>query len=63
MSNLDREHEVACQAARDAGRVVLGYYGKDPKVLAEVSEQMTGAMRGLAVGAIEERDLLQTRGW
>jgi pyridoxal 5'-phosphate synthase pdxS subunit len=27
----------------------------DPKVLAEVSEQMTGA--------IEEKDLLQTRGW
>ena len=35
----------------------------DPKVLAEVSEQMTGAMKGLAVAAIEERDLLQTRGW
>ena len=35
----------------------------DPKVLAEVSEQMTGAMKGLAVGAIEEKDLLQTRGW
>jgi len=27
VSNLDREHEVACQAARDAGRVILGYYG------------------------------------
>ncbi len=27
MSNLDREHEVACQAARDAGRVILSYYG------------------------------------
>ena len=35
----------------------------DPKVLAEVSEHMTGAMKGLAVSAIEERDLLQTRGW
>jgi pyridoxal 5'-phosphate synthase pdxS subunit len=35
----------------------------DPKVLAEVSEQMTGAMKGLAIAAIEEKDLLQTRGW
>jgi pyridoxal 5'-phosphate synthase pdxS subunit len=35
----------------------------DAKVLADVSEQMTGAMKGLAVAAIEEKDLLQTRGW
>ncbi|MGC2110607.1 MAG: pyridoxal 5'-phosphate synthase lyase subunit PdxS, partial [Candidatus Korobacteraceae bacterium] len=35
----------------------------DAKVLAEVSEQMTGAMKGLAVSAIDEKDLLQTRGW
>jgi hypothetical protein len=24
---------------------------------------MTGAMKGLAIAAIEEKDLLQTRGW
>ena len=36
---------------------------QDPKVLAEVSEQVKGAMKGLAVAAIEEKDLLQTRGW
>lgn len=35
----------------------------DPKVLAEVSERVTGTMKGLAVAAIEEKDLLQTRGW
>ena len=35
----------------------------DPKILAEVSEQVTGTMKGLAVSAIEEKDLLQTRGW
>ena len=35
----------------------------DAKVLAEVSEQVPGAMKGLAVSAIEEKDLLQTRGW
>jgi pyridoxal 5'-phosphate synthase pdxS subunit len=36
---------------------------QDPKILAEVSEQVKGAMKGLAVAAIEEKDLLQTRGW
>ena len=36
---------------------------QDPKVLAEVSAQVKGAMKGLAVAAIEEKDLLQTRGW
>lgn len=35
----------------------------DPKVLAEVSERVTGTMKGLAVSAIEEKELLQTRGW
>ncbi len=35
----------------------------DPKVLAEVSEKVTGTMKGLAVSAIAEADLLQTRGW
>jgi pyridoxal 5'-phosphate synthase pdxS subunit len=35
----------------------------DPKTLAEVSEQMTGTMKGLAVATIAEKDLLQTRGW
>ncbi len=35
----------------------------DAKVLAEVSEQMTGTMKGLAAAGIEERELLQTRGW
>jgi len=36
---------------------------QDPKILAEVSEKVKGAMKGLAVAAIEEKDLLQTRGW
>ena len=36
---------------------------QDAKILAEVSEQVKGAMKGLAVAAIEEKDLLQTRGW
>jgi pyridoxal 5'-phosphate synthase pdxS subunit len=43
--------------------VIATTHYDDPKVLAEVSEQVTGEMKGLAVGAIEEKDLLQTRGW
>jgi pyridoxal 5'-phosphate synthase pdxS subunit len=35
----------------------------DAKILADVSEQVIGTMKGLAVAAIEERELLQTRGW
>jgi pyridoxal 5'-phosphate synthase pdxS subunit len=43
--------------------VIAATHFDDPKILAEVSERMTGAMKGLAVAAIEEKDLLQTRGW
>ncbi len=34
----------------------------DPKVLAETSEECTGAMKGLAISALEASQLLQTRG-
>ena len=36
---------------------------QDPKVLLEVSEDLTGAMKGLAVSALDESQMLQTRGW
>jgi pyridoxal 5'-phosphate synthase pdxS subunit len=36
---------------------------QDPKVLAEESEKIKSSMKGLAVAAIAEADLLQTRGW
>jgi len=35
----------------------------DPKVLAEASEECTGAMKGLAVAALEASEMMQTRGW
>jgi pyridoxal 5'-phosphate synthase pdxS subunit len=35
----------------------------DPKVLLEVSEDLQGAMKGLAVSGIDEAHMLQTRGW
>lgn len=35
----------------------------DPKVLLEVSNDLVGAMKGLAVAAMTEGDMMQTRGW
>ncbi len=35
----------------------------NPKILAECSEECQGAMKGLAAAAIDEKELLQTRGW
>ncbi|MBI2682944.1 MAG: pyridoxal 5'-phosphate synthase lyase subunit PdxS [Acidobacteriales bacterium] len=35
----------------------------DPKILLECSEECTGAMKGLAVAALDEASLLQNRGW
>src|SRR5271165_2914280 len=35
----------------------------DPKVLLEVSEDLVGAMKGLAVAGLDEAHMLQTRGW
>jgi pyridoxal 5'-phosphate synthase pdxS subunit len=35
----------------------------NPGILAEASEECLGAMKGLAVGMIEEADMMQHRGW
>ena len=35
----------------------------DPKVLAETSEECTGARKGLAVAALDAASMMQTRGW
>lgn len=35
----------------------------DPKVLLEVSEDLQGAMKGLAISGLDEAQMLQTRGW
>jgi pyridoxal 5'-phosphate synthase pdxS subunit len=36
---------------------------KDPKVVLEASEELGEAMKGIDVRQLEEKDLLQTRGW
>ena len=35
----------------------------EPKILAECSEQVGEAMRGLDVAKMDEKELLQVRGW
>ena len=56
-----REHDEAVSRAKAI--VIATTHYNDPKILAQVSEQMTGSMKGLAVANIAEADLLQTRGW
>src|ERR1700746_1234197 len=52
------------EAAKRAKAIVLAAtHYQDPKVLLEVSEELQGAMKGLAVSALDEAHMLQTRGW
>ena len=36
---------------------------KDPKIVLEASEELGDAMKGLDIRQLEEKDLMQTRGW
>ena len=52
------------EAERRARAIVkAATHFNDPKVLLEVSEDLVGAMKGLAVSGLDEAHLLQTRGW
>ena len=54
----------AAEAEKRAKAIVqAATHFKDPKVLLEVSENLSGAMKGLAVSTLDEAHLLQTRGW
>ncbi len=55
--------ERAEAVSRAKAIVIATTHYNDPRIVAEASEQVTGTMKGLAAAAIEERDLLQTRGW
>ena len=61
VENSPKEREEAMSRAKAI--VVATTHWNDPKILAEVSEQVTGTMKGLAAASIEESQLLQTRGW
>jgi pyridoxal 5'-phosphate synthase pdxS subunit len=63
---LDVEHDSKEReeaVSRAKAIVAASTHYNDPKILAEVSEQVTGTMKGLAAAALEESQLLQTRGW
>src|SRR5262249_36635100 len=54
----------AAEAERRARAIVRATtHFDDPKVLLEVSEDVPSAMKGLAVGALAEADMLQNRGY
>jgi pyridoxal 5'-phosphate synthase pdxS subunit len=55
------EREEATSRAKAIVTATTHY--NDAKIVAEASEQVTGTMKGLAAAAIEESQLLQTRGW
>ena len=55
------EREEAVSRARAIVLATTHY--NDPKLVADAQEQVTGTMKGLAAVAIEEHQLLQTRGW
>jgi pyridoxal 5'-phosphate synthase pdxS subunit len=61
--NLSVAKERAEAEARAKAIVIATTHYNDAKIVAEVSEQVPGAMKGLAVAAIAEKDMLQTRGW
>jgi pyridoxal 5'-phosphate synthase pdxS subunit len=55
--------ERAEAVSRAKAIVVATTHYDNPRILAEASEEVTGTMKGLAVAALEESQLLQTRGW
>jgi pyridoxal 5'-phosphate synthase pdxS subunit len=55
--------ERAEAVSRARAIVIATTHFNDPKIVAEASEAVIGSMKGLAAAAIEERDLMQTRGW
>jgi len=61
--DLKNKEERADAEARAKAIVIATTHYTEPKVVAEASEKVTSAMKGLAVAAIAEADLLQTRGW
>jgi pyridoxal 5'-phosphate synthase pdxS subunit len=60
---LNNPEERAEAESRAKAIVIATTHFDDPKILSDASEQVIGSMKGLAISAIEESQLLQTRGW
>src|SRR6202451_3451941 len=63
MTNSTEFADPAEAEKRAKAIVQAATHFKDPKVLLEVSEDLVGAMKGLAVAGMDEAQMLQTRGW
>ena len=59
----DNADERAEAISRARAIVLATLHYDDPKIVAEASEAVIGSMKGLAAAAIEEKNLMQTRGW
>jgi len=61
----DSTHLASIEEATSRARAIVRAttFFDDPKVLAETSAECTGAMKGLAVAAMDPASLMQTRGW
>jgi len=58
-NKLEREEAIS----RAKAIVLATLHFNDPKIVAEASEAVLGSMKGLAAAAIEEKNLMQNRGW
>jgi pyridoxal 5'-phosphate synthase pdxS subunit len=59
-----RNPEERAEAVSRAKAIVIATtHFNDAKIVADAAETVTGSMKGLAAAAIEEKDLMQTRGW
>ena len=62
--DIEDNAEDRAEAISRARAIVLAtLHYDDPKIVAEASEAIIGSMKGLAAAAIEQKDLMQTRGW
>ncbi len=59
----DNPAERAEAISRARAIVLATLHYDDPKIVSEASEAVIGSMKGLAAAAIEEKNLMQTRGW
>jgi pyridoxal 5'-phosphate synthase pdxS subunit len=60
---FNNPNERAEAESRAKAIVIATTHFDDAKILSEAAEQVTGTMKGLAIAALEEKELLQTRGW
>jgi pyridoxal biosynthesis lyase PdxS len=59
---LQGAFEAHAKALTALGVIATTHFN-DPKIVAEAGESITGTMKGLAAAAIQEKQLMQTRGW